>query len=287
MAAHIEIEDLNSATLSDLSGERLLSPIEKTLFRLEIKRLLEKSVLKPIKETEKGYVSAVFFGEKKNNQHRLILNLKNFNKHVTHRHFKMDTLNTALGMVRKNCYMASIDLTDAYYSVPVATVDQKYSMFQFEGIRYNHVCLPNGFSTAPRIFTKLMKLVLFFLRKKGQQVMNYLDDFFLVGDIFEECKDAVIDSCDLLIKLGFSIHSDNSQFIPVQKIEYLGFTLDSTAMTVSLTDIKQQKIKTLIDETLQSKKLKIRQIVKVLRTFEAALPAIKFGCLNMFYLQKM
>ena len=116
--------------------------------------------------------------------------------------------------------------------------------------------------------------------------MNYLDDLFLVGDTFEECKDAVIDSCDLLIKLGFSIHSDNSQFIPVQKIEYLGFTLDSTAMTVSLTDIKQQKIKTLIDETLQSKKLKIKQIATVLGTFEAALPAIKFGRLDMFYSQK-
>ena len=33
-------------------------------------------------------------------------------------------LNTALGMVKKNFYVASIDLTDAYYSVPVATVDQ-------------------------------------------------------------------------------------------------------------------------------------------------------------------
>ena len=55
--------------------------------------------------------------EKENNQHRLILNLENFNKHVTHRHFIIDTLNTAFGMVRKNCYMASIDLTDAYYSV--------------------------------------------------------------------------------------------------------------------------------------------------------------------------
>ena len=54
-------------------------------------------------------------------------------------------------------------------------------------------------------------------------------------------------------------------------------------MTVSLTDIKQQKIKTLIDETLPSKKLKIRQIAKALGTFEAALPAIKIGRLNMFY----
>ena len=57
-------------------------------------------------------------------------------------------------------------------------------------------------------------------------------------------------------------------------------------MTVSLTYIKQQKIKTSTGETLQSKKLKIRQIEKVLRTFEAFLPAIKFGGLNMFYLQK-
>ena len=64
--------------------------------------------------------------------------------------------------------------------------------------------------------------------------MNYLDEFFLVRDTFEECKDAVIDKCDLLIKLGFSIHPNKSQFIPVQKINYLEFT----SMTVSLTDIK-------------------------------------------------
>ena len=127
-------------------------------------------------------------------------------------------------------------------------------MFQFEGIQYKYACLPNGLSTAPRIFTKLMKPVLPSLRKKGHQVMNYFDDFFLVGDTFEECKDAIIDTCDLLIKLGFSIHPDKSQFISVQKIEHIGFTLDSTSMTVSLTDIKQQKIKTPIGETLQSKK---------------------------------
>ena len=133
--AHTEIEDLHSVRLNSLSGETLLSPIEKTLFRIKIKRLLEKRVLNPVKEAEKWYVSSIFSRKKKNHQHRLILNLKNINKHVIYRYFKMDTLYTALGMMRKNCYMASIDLTDAYYSVPVATVDQKYLMFQFEGIR--------------------------------------------------------------------------------------------------------------------------------------------------------
>ena len=111
--------------------------------------------------------------------------------------------------------------------------------------------------------------------------MNYLDDFFLVDDTFEECKDAIIDTYDLLIKLGFSIHLDKSIYSSTK-----GFTLDSTSMTVSLTDIKQQKIKMLIGKTLPSKKLKIRQIAKILGTFEASPPAIKFERLNIFYLQK-
>ena len=73
---------------------------------------------------------------------------------------------------------------------------------------------------------------------------------------FEKSKDAVIDACDLILKLWFFIHLDKSQSIPVQKIEYLqklylGFTLDSTSMSVSLTDLKQQKIKTLMVEILQ------------------------------------
>ena len=49
----------------------------------------------------------------------------------------------------------------------MATVDQKYLMFQFEGIQYKYVCLPNGLSPAPIIFTKLMKPVLSSLMEKG------------------------------------------------------------------------------------------------------------------------
>ena len=38
----------------------------------------------------------------------------------------MDNLKTALNMMRQNCFMASIDLSDGYYSAPVALTDQKY-----------------------------------------------------------------------------------------------------------------------------------------------------------------
>ena len=78
------------------------------------------------------------------NDHALVLNLETFHKHVIHRFFQKHAINTALGIIRQNGHLASIDLTDGYYLVHVAAEDQKYLDFQFEGFRYNNGCLSNG-----------------------------------------------------------------------------------------------------------------------------------------------
>ena len=137
--------------------------------------------------------------------------------------------------------MASIDFADAYCTIPVALSDQKYLVLNVEGQLYKHVCLPNGLSSAPRIFTKLVKPVFSALRKRGHQIMGYLDDSFLMGDTFEECEQAVIASVELLTKLGFQIHSEKSRLLPAQVTEYLGFFIDSVTMPVRLTSLKRQK----------------------------------------------
>jgi hypothetical protein len=48
----------------------------------------------------------------------MILNLKQLNEHVAYHHFKMDTIQTALKLMHPSCFMASVDLKDAYYLVP-------------------------------------------------------------------------------------------------------------------------------------------------------------------------
>ena len=48
----------------------------------------------------------------------MILNLK----HLNH-HFKMDTIHTALKLMRPGCFMAFVDLKHTYYSVHVALED--------------------------------------------------------------------------------------------------------------------------------------------------------------------
>ena len=114
--ASIELEDLASIPLSTArKTERLYSDSEKMLFRKEICRLLQKGVTKQVNNLDKGYVSSIFLREKKDKAtHRLILNLKKFNKNVVYWHFKMDNLSTVLNMVRQDCYMANIYLADAF-----------------------------------------------------------------------------------------------------------------------------------------------------------------------------
>ena len=44
-------------------------------------------------------------------------------------HFKMETTNSILLMITANCYMAKLDIKDAYYSIPILEKHQKYSVF--------------------------------------------------------------------------------------------------------------------------------------------------------------
>jgi hypothetical protein len=52
--------------------------------------------------------------------------------------------------MKPRCFMASVDLKDAYYSVPASASDQKYLKF---------TCFPNGLACCPRLYTKLLKPV--------------------------------------------------------------------------------------------------------------------------------
>lgn len=55
--------------------------------------------------------------------------------------------------------MASAGPKDAYYSIPIAEKDRKFPMFEWKGQYYQYTLLPNGLSSAPRIFTKILKPV--------------------------------------------------------------------------------------------------------------------------------
>ena len=55
--------------------------------------------------------------------------------------------------------MISIDLTDAYFSLPIAKRSRKFLRFQWRDMLLEFQCLCFGLSLAPYFFTKVMKPV--------------------------------------------------------------------------------------------------------------------------------
>ena len=130
------------------------------------------------------FISPIFCVPKKDGKIRLILNLKQLNSFVAYHHFKMETIQSILAMITPNCWMASIDLKDAYYSVRIHPSCQRYLKFCYEGSVYAYTAYPNGLASCPRQFTKLLKPPVAELRSQGHIIASYIDDIYLQSDTY-------------------------------------------------------------------------------------------------------
>ena len=238
LVSHAHIEFTEEPVQKIRPRQIIATVMEQKAIQLELTKLLSKKVIVKSQHCHGEFISPIFTRPKKDGTSRMILNLKRLNEHVKYRHFKMDTFETAIKLVTPNCFMASIDLKDAYYTVHIAEEHQKYLKFVWDNTLFQYTCLPNGLASAPRMFTKLMKPVYATLRERGHIILGYIDDCLLVGNTEEECNTNVKETLSLIQRCGFIYYQEKSVLQPRQTISFLGFTLDSVNMTVTLPSKK-------------------------------------------------
>ena len=197
----------------------------------------------------------------------------------------METLESIVKLVRPNCFMASLDLSDANYTVPVAPDHQKFLCFPWvnqQGVRsiYAYTCLPNRLSSAPRDFTKLLKPPLAHLRLLGVTIAAYIDDTYIQGMTKDECRQSVQLTKELFEKLGFLINTDKSVFTPSHRLTMLGFVLDSQAMTVQPTQDKIVKILAMCREKRAQQLCTLKDLPKLIGSLVALFPGVEYGPLH-------
>ena len=141
-------------------------------------------------------------------------------------------------------------------------VHKKYLKFIWKEQLYQFCLLPNGLSPCPRWFKKLLKPPLAELRKSKHDISAYIDDIYLPNDIKENCIKNVINTVQLLRSLGFAVHAEQSQFLPTQEVDSLGFTISSVKMTISLKKEKKEQLPCLINKTINKKFMKIRKLAQ-------------------------
>ena len=239
--------------------------------------LLEKGVITPVQPCEDQFVSPIFLEPKPDGSFRLILNLKALNKFLTAPHFKLEDSRTAQRLMRPNCFLATLDLKDAYYLVPVAHEHRKYLRFLFRERLFEFSCLPFGLCTAPLVFTKLMKPVVASLRAKGFLSILYLDDFLVFGDTFELAVANIAATCALLTRLGFLFSGKKCHFPPSQRCQYLGFVFDSRDLSMELPELRRTKVRCLVRRMEKRRSCTIRLFAQFLGSLSACCAAIPYG----------
>ena len=189
----------------------------------------------------------------------------------------MESIQSITQLIRLNCFMASIDLQDAYYSMKIKEADKRYLKLQSGEQIFKFTCLPNGLSIGPRKFTKLLKPPLAALRKLGHMVCFFIDDLINIGDSYEACVINVLDTISIMHSVGFVVHPEKSSLIPKQQIVFLGFVIESTTMTLTLTPERKRKIIKGCETLLNDKKLNIRRVARVIGMLTSSFPAVKYG----------
>ena len=277
---HIEFYDGFQPTRAELNRPISFSKQEEQNLDKEIHNLLNMQVLEEVDNSDDQFLSPVFTVPKKDGENRMILNLKDLNFYVEYHHFKMDTFETALKLIKPDCFLASIDIRHAYYSVPFAQEHRKFLRFKWKGKVFQYTCLPNGLSSAPRYFTKLLKPIYSTLRKMGHVIMGYIDDSLLVGDTYQECTNNVLDTKCMFEKIGFIVHEKKSVFQPVQKLKFLGFLIDSVLMLVTLPQDKVNNIISVCTDLFNREWASLRDIAKVIGNLVSVFPAVEQGQLH-------
>ena len=255
--------------------------------KIEIESLLQKGVLINSDHEPGEFISPIFTVPKSDGNVRLILNLKELNQYVKYTHFKMETIHSILKLVSPMCWMASVDLKDAYYCVKIHSSHQKFLKFMYNSKLYKYTAYPNGLASCPRKFTKIIKPVISELHVKGHTIAGYLDDFILLHDTYEGCAATVAETILHLDRLGFVVHPQKSILIPNQSLVFLGFIINSVTMKIFLTDRKKQTFKDHLIYTLQNScNLSVEYVAKILGYMISSLPAVQFGRLYCRYIEK-
>ena len=181
--------------------------------------------------------------------------------------------------------MTSLDLKDAYFSLPIAKQYKKYLRFKWKDQLYEYQCLCFGLSLAPFYFTKVMKPIFSQLRREGINCTYYIDDSLYLNHSAKKLEADTNQAMTLLRSLGFIVNDEKSSLTPSQQIIHFRFVIDTVTYSVSLPDQKVDKIKEECYNLLKANEVTIRQFSKLIGLLVSSFLAVRYAQLHTRYLE--
>ena len=164
----------------------------------------------------------------------------------------METTQSVLDSIQKGDWMVSMDMSDAYFHIPIHQSSRKYLRFTFNLRTFQFKALCFGLTTAPQVFTRVLAPLAKIVHLAGFQILLYLDDWLVIGRSREEVLRAKEFVMTLAQELGILINLEKSSLVPTQVINYLGMTIDTDRFWVSPTEKRTDSARQILERFLAS-----------------------------------
>jgi len=198
---------------------------------------------------------------------RLIMDLKALNRYIRSEHFHMEDIRAVTRMLQPGDFLTKLDLKHAYFHLPIAEAHRPWMGFQWDGQKYIWRTMCFGLNTAPRLWSKTIRVPVKLLRSWGVRMVFYIDDLLVAGRSVPECLQHAVTVARLLMWLGYEIEFGKTDLQPKQHIRFLGFELDTTTMQVACSSAQLQAAAALARKLLNKHSLSARQLGSAIGTF--------------------
>ena len=248
---------------TDEQGEAILDE--------EVQAMLIKNAIEEVEPSKHEVVSGYFARPKKTpGKFRPIVSLKYTNRFIRKHKFRMTTAKDIKRWIRPGFFMASIDLTDAYFSLGLHKSGRRFCRFRWRGRTYEYKVVMFGLGPSARVFTKMLKAVLAFVRDTfGVIIVAYLDDLLVQAGDEVTCRQHTELVILVLQSLGYGVNFAKSALTPSRTVDHLGLCWDSEAMTVALPKDKVDKIVARADQILAANGCTADSLRSLLGTLES------------------
>ena len=197
------------------------------IIQQQVSIMLDKGAIEVVDPPyEPGFYSRLFVVPKASGGWRPVINLKSLNRFISAPPFKMETVQSIIPALEGSSWAVTIDLSDAYFHVPMHPMARVFLRFVSCGRVYQFKALPFGLSTAPFVFTWILRPFVRRLRAQGIQIHVYQDDWLIHHRHRETLKHHLQTVLALARDLGFRVNMSKSQLEPVQVFTYLGVEFD-------------------------------------------------------------
>ena len=182
----------------------------------------------------------------KNGKERLILDLRHVNQYVFKQKIKFDDWKTMEQFLTEGGYVFNFDIKQGYHHVDMHPESVPYLGFawEIEGVlRYFvFLVLPFGLTSAPFIFTKIVRVLVKSWRGKGVRICVFIDDGLGTKRKYPIAKMDALLVKDSLQYSGFIANVEKSHWEPCQELTWLGVTVNLALGTLKISKDREESL---------------------------------------------